>query len=90
MYVCIFNVCNFINSTVIFMKYGDKTHIISIVLLALTGVCYLILIRLFYYDPKSFGYFYNSFNSNSLLATKQYFIYPAILIITIVLLTILP
>lgn len=37
MYVCIFNVYNFVNSTVIFMKCGDKSHIISIVMLALTG-----------------------------------------------------
>ena len=90
MYSCIFNLTNYTNSALLFLHEGFTMHLGSLILLIFGFVMYLFVFWKFYDDPYSFDIFRSSSFRDQTLPLCFYFIFPLIIISTIILLALIP
>lgn len=84
MYATMLNLIVFLNFALIYIKFGNKEHFISWILLSVPALLFVVQTVRFWRYPDSYGYFRYSFRETE-LAMKHYMIVITFLIMVVVL-----
>ena len=84
MYATMLNLIMFLNFALIYIKFGNKEHFISWILLSVPALLFVVQTVRFWRYPDSYGYFRYSFRETE-LAMKHYMIVITFLIMVVVL-----
>lgn len=83
------NLILYLTSVILFVQKSSLSDIVSLVMIALSGVTLLVILIRFWWNPHPCDYFRYSFRGTT-LAMSHYFVYIATLIASVVLLAIMP